>query len=211
MWAATGQATVARVDSRSGAPKATVAVGNEPAGIAVGAGSTWVADDLDNTVSRIDAAGEVTATVPVGDGASGIAVGAGAVWVADASITPSRASTRPPPHQGRRSRCGRPRSIAAVGLGSVWVADSRDGTVSAHRPAHRSRAGNPGRRQPRGHRGRRGPRVGQRPGRRAPAGPDRGGTLRVVQKTDFGSTDPALLWSYGPQAWRLAFATCAKL
>jgi YVTN family beta-propeller protein len=44
-----------------------------------------------------------------------------------------------------------------------------------------------------------------------PAAPGAGGALRVVQEKDFNSTDPALLSGYGPQAWQLAFATCAKL
>jgi peptide/nickel transport system substrate-binding protein len=44
-----------------------------------------------------------------------------------------------------------------------------------------------------------------------PSKPLAGGTLRVVQQKDFGSTDPALLSSYGPQAAQLGYAICAKL
>jgi YVTN family beta-propeller protein len=212
VWAATGQATVARIDPRSGAVDTKVVVGNEPAGIAVGGGSTWVADDQDNAVSRIDAAGEVTATVPVGDGASGIAVGDGAVWVAntlDNTVTRIDAATSAA-MATIAVRAG-PRGVA-VGLGAVWVADSRDGTVSRIDPRtdHVQTipvGGSPeavavaaGRAW-----------VSVQAGSPPPASPIAGGALRVVQEKDFGSTDPALLWSYGPQAWQLEFATCAKL
>ena len=57
VWAANGFSAVARVAERSGDLKSTVDVGNEPAGIAHGAGATWVADDLDDNVSQIDRAG----------------------------------------------------------------------------------------------------------------------------------------------------------
>ena len=62
-----------------------IAVGSHPAGIAVGAGSVWVAN-TDGTVSRIDPAagqglGRVVRTIAVGGTPSSLAVGAGLVWV----------------------------------------------------------------------------------------------------------------------------------
>ena len=80
MWVANNASEVMRI-TRGGASVTPIDVGNDPSGIAVGMGATWVSDDADGTVSRIDSTGGVSAIITVGPGASGIAVGAGAVWV----------------------------------------------------------------------------------------------------------------------------------
>jgi YVTN family beta-propeller protein len=65
-----------------GSSSRTIPVGDGPLGIAFGAGSVWVANSLDGTVSRIDPQqGNVVATIRVGRRPQGIAVGAGKVWV----------------------------------------------------------------------------------------------------------------------------------
>ena len=59
-----------------------VPVGRLPGGVAVFAGSVWVPNALDGTVSRIDAeTGEIEATVDVGGFPREVAAGGGAVWV----------------------------------------------------------------------------------------------------------------------------------
>jgi len=64
----------------------TTPVGKHPAGVAIAAGSVWVTNDVDNTVSRIDpVAGKVTATValrgrPYPD-PKVVAVSDGQLWV----------------------------------------------------------------------------------------------------------------------------------
>jgi YVTN family beta-propeller protein len=61
-----------------------VRVGRGPSGIAAGAGSIWVANTLDESVSRIDPESRrVTATTDVGGPPRGLAVGGGAVWVTE--------------------------------------------------------------------------------------------------------------------------------
>ena len=110
---------------------ANVVVGNSPSGVAVGAGSVWVSDDIDGTLRRIDPeSNEVVATIAVGQSASGVAVGAGGVWV-------------PVPLEDRVKRIdpateavadtvpveGGPAAIA-VGAGAVWVTSRRNGTVT---------------------------------------------------------------------------------
>jgi YVTN family beta-propeller protein len=61
---------------------ATIAVGRQPTGMAVGRGALWVMNQGSGTISRIDlGAGRVVATVPVGDSPDAIAVGRDAVWV----------------------------------------------------------------------------------------------------------------------------------
>jgi YVTN family beta-propeller protein len=74
---------------------ASVDVGDNPVGVAVGGGAVWVANTDDNTVSRVDPArNAVTATVAVGKSPNGIAVGGGGVWVANAaSDTVSRVTS----------------------------------------------------------------------------------------------------------------------
>ena len=64
----------------------TIPVGKHPAGVAIAAGSVWVTNDVDNTVSRIDpVAGKVTATVALRGRAypdpKVVAVSDGALWV----------------------------------------------------------------------------------------------------------------------------------
>ena len=70
-------AAVLRVDTATKRVSARISVGNEPAGLAVGAGAVWVADSTDNTVSRIvpAGAGAVTDTIPLGNGPGPIAAG----------------------------------------------------------------------------------------------------------------------------------------
>ena len=77
--------TVERIDPGSGRVVATIGVGLSPAGIAVGDGSIWVADSIQNTVTRIDPVADTATTTPVGHGASAIAIGRGGVWVTDSS------------------------------------------------------------------------------------------------------------------------------
>jgi YVTN family beta-propeller protein len=134
----------------------------------------WVANTLDDTVTRIDAAtGATRAIIRVGAGPRGVAVGAGGVWVADsrgASVTRIDARTNRVTHTIRVG--GSPEAVV-VDAGRVWVT-----VQAASRP----------------------------PGR-----PVMGGTLRIVQPNDFGSTDPAVMGSFGNAARQLEYATCAKL
>src|SRR5262249_13344970 len=74
--------TVSRIDPRTNAVIATITVGREPFGIAVGDGAVWVGNRTDFTVSRIDPrSNRVTATIKIGNRPQGVAVGAGRVWV----------------------------------------------------------------------------------------------------------------------------------
>ena len=63
---------------------ATIDLGFAPRSLAVGAGSVWITDQLDDKVVRLDPqTNRVTASIPVGRGASAVAVGRGHVWVAN--------------------------------------------------------------------------------------------------------------------------------
>ena len=134
IWVGRGVGEIARVDPKSDAVVAKIPVGNGPVAIAAGAGAggVWIADEVDNSVARIDpaSANAVTAGTPVGQGPSAVAVGEGAVWVANtqddtvARIDPATAAVTATISVGRR-----PTGVAAGG-GAVWVANSLSGTVS---------------------------------------------------------------------------------
>ena len=119
-----------RVDPATNRPQTSAATGNSPTAVAVGFGDVWIADNFENTVTRVDPAGVVVASIPVGHGASALAVGEDAVWVAlslddaVARIDPTTNSVVETIPVGRF-----PSSIAVAG-GDVWVGNRHDGTVS---------------------------------------------------------------------------------
>lgn len=60
----------------------TIDVGDEPAAVAVGDGSVWVANPQEGTLLRIDPeTTQITATIPVAGGVRGVATGDRTVWV----------------------------------------------------------------------------------------------------------------------------------
>jgi YVTN family beta-propeller protein len=131
--------SLAAIDVRSDRIAATVPVGARPGSVAVGAGSLWVANRDDQTVSRIDPRTLRTLrTVPVKGPPTGLAASAGAIWVAESDLNPDRGSTSASVLVGRIDpefdalgagvRIGDvvpdgPAAIAAQ-AGSVWVAPS---------------------------------------------------------------------------------------
>ena len=73
---------VAIIDPHSNRVTGQVAVGAVPDAVALGHGSLWVANTVDQTVSRIDlASGQVVRAIEVGGVPLSIAVGKNAVWV----------------------------------------------------------------------------------------------------------------------------------
>ena len=142
LWvASTPLAAVFRVDTGTKRVSARVDVGNDPAGLAVGAGAVWVADSTDNTVSRIvpAGAGAVTDTIPLGNGPGPIAAGEGAIWVANSRdgtvsrIDPATRSVK------AEIPVGRLPSGIAVGAGCRVGGEQPLGDGLAHRPAHEPR------------------------------------------------------------------------
>jgi ABC-type transport system substrate-binding protein len=113
------------LDLATGQVAASVPVGSGPAGIAAGAGSIWVTNGAEGTVSRIDPRGpHVEQTLVVGSSPAGLTYGAGAVWVAnalDGSI--SRIDPRANRVVQTISIGGRPVALAAA-AGAIWVADA---------------------------------------------------------------------------------------
>jgi YVTN family beta-propeller protein len=118
------------LDLVTGRIAASVPVGSEPAGITAGAGSIWVANGADGTVTRIDPHGpHVEQTLVVGSSPAGIAYGAGAIWVANAL---DGSVSRIDPQANRVVQTisiGRRPVAVAVGAGAVWVGDAGSDTV----------------------------------------------------------------------------------
>jgi YVTN family beta-propeller protein len=118
------------LDLATGQVGTSVAVGSAPAGIAAGAGSVWVTNGADGTVTRIDPRGShVEQTIVVGSSPAGIAYGAGAIWVTNAlDGSVSRIDPRANRVVQTISVGGRPIAVAA-GAGAVWVADADSDAV----------------------------------------------------------------------------------
>jgi YVTN family beta-propeller protein len=59
-----------------------ISVGESPGAVAVGAGSVWVANSGESSVSRVDAASnKLTETISVSHHPQGVAAAGGLVWV----------------------------------------------------------------------------------------------------------------------------------
>jgi YVTN family beta-propeller protein len=113
------------LDGTSDREPRLIGVGTDPAAIALGFGSVWVANRADGTVSRVEpgAAGQAARvqTIPVGERPVGIAAGEGAVWVANAG---SHTLSRIDPATNRVTRTvdlDNPPAGVATGAGRVWV------------------------------------------------------------------------------------------
>jgi DNA-binding SARP family transcriptional activator/ABC-type branched-subunit amino acid transport system substrate-binding protein len=131
--------TVGRIDPRTSAILASVAVPGGPARLALTGDELWVASDRSRTLSPLNASSRASSTViPLGSFPTDLALGRGAEWVLDGTsgrllqvrrgygsvarrvpIDRGRARTYPSEH---RSILDNPWSVA-VGLGGVWVTD----------------------------------------------------------------------------------------
>jgi YVTN family beta-propeller protein len=113
------------LDLGTGHVAASVPVGSGPAGIAAGAGSVWVTNGADGTVTRIDPRDpHVEQTLAVGSSPAGVAYGAGAVWVANA-LDGSISRIDPRANQVVQTiSIGQRPTAVTVGAGAVWVGDA---------------------------------------------------------------------------------------
>ena len=123
--------SVAILDPDDGRVVTDVPVGIRPGGLAVGAGSVWVANLGDNTVTEISARSRrVRGTVSAGIAVDGLGAGPSGVWVADSSRSLARVldpdfrtvarSVRLDPAKGDPQEA-RPMAVTAD---AVWIAGS---------------------------------------------------------------------------------------
>ena len=105
-------------------------VGREPRALVVGAGSVWVADAQDGTVSRLEPSRNRVVTIPVGSDPVALAFGDRALWVAErgdgtvAQISPASNKVI------RRIESVNAPSVLAAGYGAVWIGSAVDRTVT---------------------------------------------------------------------------------
>ena len=123
--------TVVRVDPRSLAVVARVAVGDGPARLAIASTGVWVANLGDRTLTLIDPATNHATGAPVslGKEIQDIAVAAGRLWVASAddTVTPLELDTGEV--AGPSITVGRaPHTLAAAG-DELWVANIADQSI----------------------------------------------------------------------------------
>jgi len=117
------------LDPESGELRSEIPVGGGPGPSAADAESVWVANTLDDTVSRVDAESGQVATIDVAGEPAGIATGEGFAWVTDATegtvdqIDPSANRI-----VGSLEVGNGPRGVA-VAFGAVWVLAAVDGEV----------------------------------------------------------------------------------
>lgn len=114
---------VVRVDPITGsALGAPIPVGRHPLVITASTDSIWVANNADQSLSRIDPLTNlVTATIPVGDSPFGVAAGFGSIWVtnvSDGKVTRIDPSTNQAIATIQTQRTA---LAVTVGAGAVWV------------------------------------------------------------------------------------------
>jgi len=129
LWIVHPDGLVSRIDPDSGRASESVGVGNAPSAISAGAGSLWVTNSADGTVTRIDPTTLVASTTPVGHGPTAVAVNAEGAWIANAGDdTVVRIDTETNAVAGTTPVGNGPTAVLATPT-AVWVANGRDGTV----------------------------------------------------------------------------------
>jgi len=206
LWIVTPDGVVSRVEATSARPTGAVGVGNAPSAIAAGAGSLWVTNSADGTVTRIDPTTLLVRTIPVGHGPVAVVVNPAGVWVANAGDnTVVRVDPGTNAVAGTTPVGDGPTAVLAAPA-AVWVANGRDGTVmrldartgKVDKTIHLGGA----------------PtafafaaaRVWVAVAAAAPLAAASGGVVRLTVEEDFQSLDPAL-----GLATQVQYATCASL
>jgi peptide/nickel transport system substrate-binding protein len=206
IWVVNPDGYVSRLDPDSAQGMGSVGVGNGPSAIAAGAGSVWVTNSADGTVTRIDPTTLVPTPIPVGHGPAAVAVNAAGAWIANAGDnTLVRVDTGTNAVASTTRVGDGPTAVLATPT-ALWVANGRDGTVM--------------RLDPRSGKETKTIRLGGTPDALAfadghvwvavaaapPPPPEAGGVARLLIRDDFASLDPAL-----SDAVQVVYATCANL
>jgi YVTN family beta-propeller protein len=122
----------------NGHVRVSVPVGGPPGGIAVTAGSVWIAEPQGSSVLRMDAkTRRRTATIPVGNAPVALAPYEDELWVADGSDGDIQEISVQANTVTHTIAVGHDPSALAGGLGYLWVANRGDGTVTRIDPSGR--------------------------------------------------------------------------
>jgi peptide/nickel transport system substrate-binding protein len=115
--------TVTLLDPGDGSVDTMYPVGHAPSAVVTGGGSVWVANQLDDTVTRIDRERGPVTTIPVGTHPTALAFGEGSLWVVsgdDRTIAQVDPATN---RVAQRLPVDGQAAGIAVGYGAVWVAE----------------------------------------------------------------------------------------
>ena len=104
-------------------------LGAAPGAAAEGAGSVWVANPGDGTVSRLHPNDDRVETIDVGQSPTALAFGGGSMWVAAADNGALAQVDADANRVVQRIPVGNGASAVAVGYGAIWVATALDGEV----------------------------------------------------------------------------------
>src|SRR4051794_12554367 len=117
------------IDPTAVAIKKQYRIGSDLGAVAHGAGSVWVANPAEGTVSRIHRDADRIETIDVGSAPTGLAFGAGSLWVAGAEDGVLAQVDPAADRVVQRIHVGNGLRAVAVGEGAVWAATALDGEV----------------------------------------------------------------------------------
>jgi DNA-binding SARP family transcriptional activator/ABC-type transport system substrate-binding protein len=140
LWSLSEDGLLTRLDPATGETVATIGLGVEPAGLAIGEGSVWVTGRHSPTLFRIDpSVNAVVDRIPLPmngvetDGTGEVAVGAGSVWVGHGAFNPGAWVERIDPNTAkvtsRFSILAGDADHLAFGEGALWVASTPSGEL----------------------------------------------------------------------------------
>jgi hypothetical protein len=130
VWVVGSNSRAYRIDPQSNKVVATVPVARDPTGIAIGAGSLWVAGRNSYTITRIStSSNKITAKIRTPEPARYVVVGAGAVWAAS-NETPVIWRIDPAHNKivATIPISGTPNGVAAT-RNALWVLDATNNQV----------------------------------------------------------------------------------
>src|SRR5262245_57035743 len=124
IWVSSGGGSVAKIIPSTHTVEQTIDVGAGPEGLAINNRDVWVANSLDNTVSRVSAdTDHELQRYTVGNTPTGVAIGSGSVWVAnsgDGTVTQLNAQSG---ELQNTIDVHAPVRDIAYGANSLWVTD----------------------------------------------------------------------------------------
>ena len=123
------EGAVGVVDPDEAKITAQYSLGTAPGAAAEGAGSVWVANPGDGTVSRLHPGDDRVDTIDVGQSPAALAFGGGSMWVAAADDGTLAQVDTNANRVVQRIPIGNGASAVAVGYGAIWVATALDGEV----------------------------------------------------------------------------------
>src|SRR5262249_23334239 len=112
-----------RIDPKTNKLVATLDLGSDPTGVAVGHGAVWVIHHDDNRISKIDPRTDAVVATGSAPGPKSVTVGGGSVWVVneDGTVTALDAATGATVHQVGLPSGVWPAELVAFGSGAAWA------------------------------------------------------------------------------------------